>query len=155
MEILIVNDGSRDKTLDLVKEYSKKYNETADPKCLIRGLNLVQNQGKGAAVKLGALFSLGNVILFSDADGATDIRDTLKCLKLKEQVKAGAKTEVSAIVIGNRNAGQPEVQRNFIRKFVSTVYSLIVRAIIGFRLEDTQCGFKMFDRAAAKLIFPT
>ena len=92
---------------------------------------------------------MGKVILFSDADGATDIRDTLKCLKLKEEVKKGAKYDVSAIVIGNRNAGQPEVHRNFIRKFVSTVYSLIVRLIIGFQLEDTQCGFKMFARRAA------
>jgi glycosyltransferase involved in cell wall biosynthesis len=47
--MIIVNDGSKDKTAELIKEYTAKY--TIDGAIVVRGLSLLQNQGKGAAVK--------------------------------------------------------------------------------------------------------
>ena len=49
VELILVNDGSSDKTADLIKEYSAKH--TMDGNIVVRGVSLVQNQGKGAAVK--------------------------------------------------------------------------------------------------------
>ena len=49
VEIVIVSDGSKDNTPDIVKEYSLKY--TTDSNIVVRGIVLIQNQGKGAAVK--------------------------------------------------------------------------------------------------------
>ena len=55
MEIVIVNDGSKDKTLQQIVDYSKRY--PADKSICVRGLNMVQNQGKGSAVKYVSLFN--------------------------------------------------------------------------------------------------
>jgi dolichyl-phosphate beta-glucosyltransferase len=51
----------------------QKYTEQSTESLMIRGVSLLQNQGKGAAVKYGCLFARGDYILFADADGATDI----------------------------------------------------------------------------------
>lgn len=76
--MIIVNDGSKDNTPKLIKDYSSQY--TMDGNLVVRGVNLIQNQGKGAAVKYGCLFSRGNLVLFADADGATDIASLEKII---------------------------------------------------------------------------
>ena len=70
VEIIIVDDGSKDGTFDLIKGYSEEYSNI-DIRVL--GVQLSPNKGKGAAVKYGSLFASGKYILFLDADGATDI----------------------------------------------------------------------------------
>ncbi|XP_050481188.1 dolichyl-phosphate beta-glucosyltransferase isoform X2 [Bombus huntii] len=70
-EVIIVSDGSSDKTVDIAHQYALKYDN-------IRVLNLVKNRGKGGAVRLGILSARGSVILFADADGATKFTDLKK-----------------------------------------------------------------------------
>jgi len=69
-EIIIVDDGSKDKTSQVGLEYSKKY--TTDK---VRVLTLETNRGKGGAVRMGVMKSRGSLILFADADGATRFSD--------------------------------------------------------------------------------
>jgi dolichyl-phosphate beta-glucosyltransferase len=151
IEIVIVDDGSSDNTLGLIKQYSEKYNGRDQADIVVRGFRQIINQGKGAAVKYGSLYSRGKYILFADADGATDINDTEK---IYEAVKKITKNELGC-AIGCRNTEETKVQRKGIRKFLNWVNTTLVRFVLGFGIKDTQCGFKIFTKDAAKLIFPT
>ena len=105
------------------------------------------------AVIYGVLFSRGEHILMVDADGATDFNEISKVYKIAmETDKNGL-----SCVIGNRNhAGNTaQVQRKGIRKLLNSCMTTLVKFVLGFGYQDTQCGFKMFSRDAAKRIFPT
>ena len=69
-EVIIVSDGSTDKTWDIINSMMKKYNNTE-----IIGINYKNNAGKGHAVTSGMKYTRGKYILMLDADGATDIKD--------------------------------------------------------------------------------
>eukprot|EP00347_Sterkiella_histriomuscorum_P015887 403355309 len=148
-EIVIVNDGSKDKTMEQILEYTRNY--PTSKKLCVRGVNQVQNQGKGSAVKQGSLYSRGRYILFTDADGATDIRglDTVfnECKSMDTNGKSCA--------IGSRKEDGSQVERHALRNFLSWVMHKIVQFVLKNNIKDTQCGFKIFTRDAAKLVFPT
>lgn len=150
---MCVDDGSKDKTWQIILEWCKKYPECAKG-VTVRGLRQKENQGKGAAVKYGSLFSRGEYILMLDADGATDFREIDKILAVVSEV-AKKSGKGLGIAIGSRNAGQDNVNRRGIRKLLNTLMHILVRFVLGFAYEDTQCGFKIFSRDAAKHIFPT
>lgn len=116
VEIVIVDDGSRDKTWTIIQEWVKKYSDT-NSSVIVIGLRLKVNQGKGMAVKYGALFSKGQFILMVDADGATDFKEITKIFKqIQEKSQNGL-----GCVIGNRNhdGNQAKVQRKGIRKLLN------------------------------------
>lgn len=103
MEIVCVDDGSKDKTWQIIVEWCKKYPECTSG-VVVRGFRQIENQGKGAAVKYGSLFSRGEYILMVDADGATDTKEIEKVLGIvSEVVKKSGKG--LGIAIGSRNAG--------------------------------------------------
>jgi dolichyl-phosphate beta-glucosyltransferase len=162
-EIIIVNDGSKDGTVTVAKEYVSKY--TAEK---IRLLNLHQNSGKGAAVRKGILRSRGEYLLFADIDGASKANDASK---LKEAIEKNGKRYISqsskddidifGIAIGSRaqlsksNSDSSNVKRTMLRAFLEWAFHTYMSLMIGgTSIEDTQCGFKMFSRAAAKRVFP-
>ncbi|MEQ2185505.1 dolichyl-phosphate beta-glucosyltransferase [Goodea atripinnis] len=78
-EVIVVDDGSKDKTTEVALQYTNKH--SADK---VRVLTLVKNRGKGGAVRMGTLSSRGKLILMADADGATKFSDI-------EKVEAGLK----------------------------------------------------------------
>lgn len=89
-----------------------------------------------------------------DADGATDTKEIEKVLAIVSKETENSGKDLG-IAIGSRNAGQENVERRGIRKLLNTCMHLLVRFVLGFAYQDTQCGFKIFSRNAAKLIFPT
>ncbi|XP_060817810.1 dolichyl-phosphate beta-glucosyltransferase isoform X3 [Bombus pascuorum] len=154
-EVIIVSDGSSDKTVDIAHQYALKYEN-------IRVLNLVKNRGKGGAVRLGILSARGSVILFADADGATKFTD-LK--KLDDNLKnilgfdyIDKPNEVSnshAIVCGSRAHLEREetAKRTFFRLLLMHGFHFLVWfwGVRGIR--DTQCGFKLITRESARVVF--
>lgn len=86
-----------------------------------------------------------------DADGATDEKEILPCIEKLEKVKKNG----LAICIGDRKTVTEEVKRTVLRELISTIGGKILKLALGFQVSDTQCGFKMFTREAAELIFPT
>ncbi|HVO64798.1 MAG TPA: dolichyl-phosphate beta-glucosyltransferase [Terriglobales bacterium] len=140
-DVIIVNDGSRDNTADIVRRYAGK-------NAALRLIENPSNRGKGYSVRSGMLHARGDVMLFSDADLSAPIEESAKLL---EQIQAGA-----AVAIGSRWI-KPELQtqkQSLHRQVFGRVFNLALRAVLGLRFKDTQCGFKAFSRRAVDIIFP-
>ena len=140
-EVIVVNDGSRDNTAEIVRELAR-----TNP-----ALRLVENpgnRGKGYSVRNGMLNAHGQVILFSDADLSSPIEEMSKLL---EALRAGAD-----IAIGSRwlRAEMQTQRQPFHRQVFGRVFNLLLRITLGLQFADTQCGFKAFTRRAAQTIFP-
>jgi dolichyl-phosphate beta-glucosyltransferase len=140
-EVVVVNDGSRDNTADIVHEFAAK-----DP-----ALRLVQNpgnRGKGYSVRNGMLSARGRVVLFSDADLSSPIEEAPKLFQALEQ---GAD-----IAIGSRwLQAETQTQRQpLYRQIFGRVFNLLLRLTLGLNYKDTQCGFKAFKQRAAQTVFP-
>lgn len=133
-EVLIVDDGSSDRTAKLAEDFADKH----------KGFRVLAepHRGKGGTVIVGMLAAKGDYILFSDMDQATPIDQLGKVLP---SFKEGYD-----IVIGSRKGreGAP-----LIRKIMAYGFSLLRLLVLRLPYKDTQCGFKAFNREAARKIF--
>jgi dolichyl-phosphate beta-glucosyltransferase len=140
-EIIVVDDGSRDSTPEIVREFARKNPSV----CLLQNPG---NRGKGYSVRNGMLHANGEILLFSDADLSSPIEEADK---LFTAIRGGAE-----IAIGSRWV-RTELQTRkqpLYRQLGSRGFNLLLRATLGLNLKDTQCGFKAFTRKAALTIFP-
>lgn len=150
-EILIVDDGSKDNTRGVAFEWA----ENLEIRPNFRFCKLNANRGKGGAVTHGIKCSRGKMILFADADNASDFR----CLENLYTSILGIidQKHDAAIAIGSRahlTNSQQVIKRSAVRNFLMRCFHLLVYWF-GIRdIRDTQCGFKLFTRSAAKHIFP-
>jgi dolichyl-phosphate beta-glucosyltransferase len=142
-EILVVNDGSKDRTVEVAKSLLPK----------IRNLKVTGyeiNQGKGYAVRFGMLEAKGEYRLFTDADNSTSI-DQIE--KMWPYFKEGYD-----IVIGSRDikGAVLDPPQPWLRQvLLGEGFKLYRKIIIGlWEIEDTQCGFKGFTKRAVEDIFP-
>lgn len=140
-EIIVVDDGSNDRTVDLVKEWMKK-------DVRIKLVRNPENKGKGFSVRNGMLRATGRYRLFSDSDLSTPIEELDKLLSY-----IGGRTDVT---IGSRSIAGSDVQvsQAFYRMLMGRIFNLIVRILFHTKMRDTQCGFKLFTREAAEDVFP-
>jgi dolichyl-phosphate beta-glucosyltransferase len=147
-EVITVSDGSKDKTVEVALEYSKKY--TCEK---FRVLNLVENRGKGGAVRLGMLSSRGCYLLFADADGATKFADYASLEK--SLLKLAKDWKENALTIGSRAHLEQDsiAQRSFFRTILMHGFHTLVWFFAVREIKDTQCGFKLMTRSAARKIF--
>ena len=140
-EVLVVIDGSRDRTAEVVRGVAT----CAVPvQVLDTGINL----GKGACVRRGMLAARGALRLFTDADLSTPIEEVER---LAHAVDRGYDVAIgSRRLAGSRIAvAQPWWRRVMGRTFAWCVQRIAVPGI-----QDTQCGFKLFSARAAERIFP-
>lgn len=137
-EVIVVDDGSKDKTSELVKSRSE-YPE----KLLLIRQN--RNHGKGYAVKLGIERAGGEFVIFVDADGATPIEELEK---LQKAIQEGAD-----IAIASRALKESDVVDHFYRRLLGIAFNTIIRILVINGIKDTQCGFKLFKTDIAKRIF--
>lgn len=146
-EILIVDDESKDTTVNAVLEFSNKL----DLRDHLRVCSLKRNRGKGGAVTWGMLYARGQYAIFADADGASQFSDLELLFKNMPPGPRGG------VVVGSRahmvNTAAV-VKRSFIRNFLMHCFHKLLQ-ILGIReIGDTQCGFKLFSREAYQSIFP-
>ena len=140
-EVLVVNDGSRDNTADIIQSYTRN-----NP--IVRLVQNPGNRGKGYSVRNGMLSARGDVLLFTDADLSSPIYEAPKLF--------AAIAEGADVAIGSRWL-QRELQTErqpLHRQFFGRVFNWFLRLVLGLKFADTQCGFKAFKREAAQAIFP-
>lgn len=138
-EIIVVNDGSEDRTAEIIQSLG------------IKNLQIINNkisQGKGSAVKKGLLKATGKYRLFMDADNSTSIEEVEKLLPYLNScdIAIGSRSVLGADIVKK----QPK-HRLVLGKF----YKLMVDFLLGLHdIKDTQCGFKIFSQKVIEDILP-
>lgn len=152
-EILLVNDGSKDNTVEVALEFSKK-NKLHN---IMRVISLTTNRGKGGAVVHGLRHARGLHAIFADADGASRFSDVSALIA---GASAVADQSGRAVAVGSRAhlvGSEAVVQRSWIRNLLMHSFHLLLRVLTPretSRVRDTQCGFKVFSRPALPFIVP-
>ncbi len=136
----MVDDGSRDGTCDIVRRFAA---EPLDVRLLVNAAN----RGKGYAVREGMLAATGGLVLMCDADLSTPIEELEKLLSWLERGYD--------VVIGSRDMPESVLDppQPLLRRWLAWRFRAIRRRLLLRELRDTQCGFKLFRRDAAREIF--
>jgi dolichyl-phosphate beta-glucosyltransferase len=141
VEVLVVDDGSRDGTVAQAAEFARTHP-------YLRVLRNPGNRGKGYSVRHGMLEAKGEWALFTDADLSAPVEEL-------EKLFAAAEQEGSPIAFGSRAIDRSlvGVHQPALREYAGRFFNLVMRAVTGLKFHDTQCGFKLFRRDAARAIF--
>lgn len=138
-EIILVVDGDIDATAKTVRSNVALSH--------IRVIVLPDNEGKGAALRLGLSLAEGKIIGFLDAGGDIDI----SCLPIMIDLMEFSQAD---IVIGSKRHALSQVSYPIIRRFYSTGYQILNRILFRLNLTDTQVGLKIFRRKPLQAILP-
>lgn len=137
-EIIVVDDGSQDKTYKEVEKIKLRQ---------IKVLHYDQNQGKGHAVRFGMLQAKGNIVGFIDAGMDIGLSGFEMLLNHMQWYDAD-------IIVGSKLHPVSKVNYPLIRKVLSWGYRLLTRLLFGFKIRDTQVGIKFFRREVVENVFP-
>ncbi|MEA1937407.1 MAG: dolichyl-phosphate beta-glucosyltransferase [Patescibacteria group bacterium] len=140
-EIIVVDDGSCDGTVNLVQDLQKSIPE-------LKIISNQKNYGKGYAVRQGILKARGEFRLFMDADNATDIEQIRNFLPFFQKGYE--------IVIGNRDLQNSQIKEHqpFYRELLGDLGNFLIQLLVISGIRDTQCGFKCFSEKFVEDIFP-
>ena len=140
-EVIFADDGSTDDCRAKVDSF---------PDSRIRTVGYEKNRGKGCAIRTGILAAEGDVVIFTDCDLAYGLD------VVGEAVRRFEEDPEADIIIGSRNLTKDGYDGYTpLRKLASKVYIKCLAIAAGFRLSDSQCGFKCFRRETARKIFST
>lgn len=144
-EVIVVSDGSNDRTTDIVRAHM---GEPEGPTELIL-VEHERHRGKGAALRAGLLAASSPLVGYLDADlsiGPASFREARALIEAGADVVVGYRISYTGMMDGK---GQP-----LLRRMLSIGFRIVQRSIVGLRVRDTQCPFKLFTRAAAQRIVP-
>jgi dolichol-phosphate mannosyltransferase len=137
-EIVVVDDGSHDKTLARASGYAKRNGH-------VKVVSYSKNSGKGHAMKTGFMQTSGNVVFFADSDMEIDLNQISEYLKALEK---------GDIVIASKRHPDSRVEVPLSRRFLSYGFNGLVRLLTGVPLDDTQSGLKAMKKTAFIDIIP-
>ncbi|KAI9790953.1 MAG: dolichyl-phosphate beta-glucosyltransferase [Piccolia ochrophora] len=153
-EILIVSDGSTDATVSTALSFARSHRL---PPGALRVISLGTNRGKGGAVTHGLRHVRGRYAVFADADGASTFGDLGKlvtaCRGVEDEHGRGVAVGSRAHLVGS----DAVVKRSLLRNTLMHAFHLLIHVLTPprtSRIADTQCGFKLFSRAALPAIVP-
>lgn len=137
-EVILINDGSTDNTLETLKKLSAGFKFTL--------ITYGKNRGKGFAVKTGMLAAKGQYLLFFDIDLSTPMQEFSKfssCLKKNNIIIGSRKTKGSTL----------QKRQGLVRENLGKGFTFLSQVILNLDISDFTCGFKCFPQQAAKQIF--
>ncbi len=137
-EIIVVNDGSSDRTIDQARMVKSK-------KLII--LSYGKNRGKGYALKYGFKHATGNLVTFVDSDLEIHPKQLLRFVSYVYEFDGD-------IIIGSKRHPDSKVNYPLNRRVLSTFYHLFVNLLFGLNVHDTQSGFKLLRYECARKILP-
>lgn len=139
-ELIVVDDGSTDDTFQRARPFAGEH---------VHVLTYDQNRGKGYAIRHGMLKAQGAYKLFMDVDLATSLEAVEEFLQIMREKPVD-------IIIGNRknNPSLQEVKQPLYRQFFGEGFTRLSCLVVGCEFSDFTCGFKMYTRRAADIIFP-
>jgi len=140
-EVIVVDDGSTDETATLAERVLARWPLAS------RVLRLNPNEGKASAVRRGMLEASGDLLLMTDADLSTPLEELPKLL---EAIQSGADVAIASRAVPGARLDPPQPFR---RLLVGKAYAFVRRLILLPHIADTQCGFKLFTRRAAREAF--
>ncbi len=141
VELIVVDDGSTDGTAAILRH-------AAAEQPAFRVFRNDPNRGKGFSVRRGVLEASGEFVLFTDADLSAPIQEADKLLAALQE--SGADAAIGSRALERELIG---IHQPWYREFAGRSFNVIVRALTGLRLRDTQCGLKLFRRAATRRAF--
>lgn len=146
-EIIVVNDGSKDSTAEVVRRFSHLIKN-------LRLLNNAENHGKGWVVRQAMLDAKGDVRIFMDADNSTTI-DQFSKMTPYLPAPSGEKGKYG-VVIGSRDIPGAELipPQPWYKRIAGNMGNIVIQILLLPGMWDTQCGFKAFTAEAAEKIFP-
>jgi dolichyl-phosphate beta-glucosyltransferase len=138
-EILVVDDGSKDRTAEVAESFQKTLPN-------LRVVSNGVNRGKGFSVRHGMQEARGRNVLFTDADLSAPIEEAPKLLDALKTYD---------VAIGSRALDRSliTIHESRFREFAGIIFNTIVRVILRLPFVDTQCGFKAFRREPCKILF--
>jgi dolichyl-phosphate beta-glucosyltransferase len=140
LEILIVDDGSKDGTVQVAEKWARDWPS-------LRVISNGDNRGKGYSVRHGMLEARGRIALFTDADLSSPIEESEKLLAA---IAAG-----NQVAIGSRALDRSLISthQSRLRELAGMIFNGFVRISTGLPFSDTQCGFKAFVREPSRIVF--
>lgn len=139
-ELVLVDDGSRDQTLEVMREWEARHRA-------IRVVYQRPNRGKGRALATGVAVTRGALVLVSDADFSTPIQELDK---LEAALQAGADVAIGSRA---RPGSHIEVPQPFYRVLGGRALNIAIQALALPGIWDTQCGFKLFRGDLGREVF--
>jgi dolichyl-phosphate beta-glucosyltransferase len=136
-EIIIVDDGSSDNTIEIVKKITKNFKRT-------KIISYKPNKGKGYAVKKGLMSAQGDYIIFIDADGSISPSEIPKMTKMLKKYD---------VVVGDRSSELSKITQPLVRKFLGIIFNNYINLVFRVNVKDFLCGFKGFRREVARSLF--
>ena len=136
VDLLFVNDGSRDETLELLEHLHQ-----TNPR-RFSFLHLAKNGGKAEAVRQGFLMALdsgADAIGFWDADLATPLAEIEPFCRVLE-----ARPEIDVVIGTRMNLLGHRIERTTVRRYLGRLFARVASLALGVRIFDTQCGAKLF-----------
>jgi len=137
-EIVVVDDGSKDKTLSRAIKYASRNGH-------VKVITYTQNEGKGHAVRMGFMQTKGDVVVFADSDMDVDLGMVSKYVDA---------LDYGDIVVATKWHPDSVVNMPLSRKILSHGFNVLVRILTGAKLKDTQVGLKVMKRSAFVNIIP-
>lgn len=142
-EVIVVNDGSTDNTLEKAVEF-KRFNGSSDK---IKIYHLPENSGKGASLCFGFGKSTGDIVIFADGDMDLPARNIRVALAYMDERQAD-------VVVGSKRHTNSVVEYPAIRRFYSLLYQTLIRFLFNLNIADTQVGLKVFKREVLENVIP-
>jgi glycosyltransferase involved in cell wall biosynthesis len=144
-EVLVVDDGSTDDTLAVANGYIEKFGNKGISLRIVKNPN---NCGKGYTIRNGILQALGEIAIFTDADLSTPITELDKLI-------SPIINREKDIVFGSRALPDSEITTHqpTTREIAGRIFNQIMKIVTGLNFQDTQCGFKAFNRNKTSWIF--